>query len=347
VQNRAVITQFRRSWQVVAPSAGPSDPPSPAGQCRGDTWCRVASWPAVDDARGLGPSAEIDPGVEADFGLKVALPCLASSPSAASAATGSASPPAATGSPLPSGLVSEPAGLLGLVGTVESSVSAKFASVPVVLGVPAAARWIGAIGWSACSVSARRGTTGWAGAASLELTSHLELTSRSGLVLVPSAAMCPPGAGTAGAGMGCGVWRLATMDWVVADAGKTVGCGWTPATDPGAATRLGPVSWLRTGDGLLASGATSPSLTNAEMPRIPPPASAKQAAAAALAARVFDGSDAGVRRRWLAATVCKWGSAPIHAINALAGGPEPALRRWRAVSSCTLGLRVSTPPHLR
>jgi hypothetical protein len=183
----------------------------------------------------------------------------------------------------------------------------------------------------------------WAGAASLDLLSRLGLTSRWGLVLGPSAAMCQLGVGTAGAGMGCGVWRLATMDWVVAGAGKTVGCGWTSATDPGAAARLGPVSWLRTGDGLPVSGATSPSLTIAEMPRIPPPASAKHAAAAALTARVFDGNDAAVRRRWLAVMVRKWGSAPIQAIKALAGGPEPALRRWRAVSSCTLGLRVRQP----
>jgi hypothetical protein len=124
---------------------------------------------------------------------------------------------------------------------------------------------------------------------------------------------------------------------------ETLGRGWTPATGPLAGAGLGPASWLRMGDGLLATGATSPSLTIAVIPRMPPPASAKHAAAAALAARVFDRSDAAVRRRWLAATVRKWGSAPIHAIKALAGGPEPALRRWRAVSSGTLGLRVRQP----
>lgn len=262
------------------------------------------------------------------------LPCLASSPSTASAATGWPPSP---------GLVSEPAGLLVVVGTAESSASAEFASVPAGPGLPAAACWTGAIGRSGCSVSARRGATGWAGAASLELASRPGLTFRLGLVLGPSAAMCPLGAATAGAGMGCGAWRLATMDWVAAGAGKTTGCGWIPATGPRAAARPGLASWLRTGDGLLASGVTSPSLTIAVIPRIPPPTNATQAATAALAARVWGGSDAAVPRRWLAATLRKRGSAPIHAIKALAGGPEPALRRWRAVSSCTLGLRVRQP----
>ncbi|MGA9312609.1 MAG: hypothetical protein WBV74_19905 [Pseudonocardiaceae bacterium] len=204
--------------------------------------------------------------------------------------------------------------------------SAEFASVPAGPGLPAAAGWIGAIGWSGCSVSARRGATGWAGAASLELASRLGVAFRLGLLLGPSAAMCPLGAATAGAGMGCGARRLATMDWVAAGAGKTTGCGWIPATGPPAAARPGPASWLGTGDGLLASGATSPSLTIAVILRIPPPTNAKQAATAALAARVWGGSDATVRRRWLAATLRKRGSAPIHAIKALAGGPEPALR---------------------
>jgi hypothetical protein len=318
-------------------------------QCLGATWCRAAPGPAVDDRCPTCPSAEIDPWPEIDFWLEVVIrgderwlltpavappPCLASSPSAASAATGSTPP---------LGLFSEPAGLLGLVGTVESSVSAEFVSVLAEPGLSVAASSIGALGRSGCSVSAWRGATGWAGAASLDLASRLGLASRRGLVLGPSAAMCSLGAGTAGARMGCGVWRLATMDCVVAGPGKTVGCGWTLAAGPLAGAGLGPAPWLRMGDGVLATGATRPSLTNAEMPKIPPPTSAKQAAAAALAARVFDGSDAAVRRRWLAATVRKWGSAPIHSIRALAGGPEPALRRWRAVSSCTLGLRVRQP----
>ncbi|MGB8256991.1 MAG: hypothetical protein WA731_10700 [Pseudonocardiaceae bacterium] len=111
----------------------------------------------------------------------------------------------------------------------------------------------------------------------------------------------PAGAG----GMGCGAWRSATIDWVVIGAGKIIGVGLTPAAGPGAAAGPGTaaLSWLRTGGGSVASGATSPSLTIAVIPSTAPLASTKQAAMAALAARLLGGSGAAISRRRLATTL--------------------------------------------
>lgn len=129
-------------------------------------------------------------------------------------------------------------------------------------------------------------------------------------------------------GLGCRGWRSSVMDSVAIGAGETIGLGPVPATGPRGAAGPGvaTASWLSTGDGLLATGATRPSLTIAVIPMIAPPARTTKAATAALVPWVLVGSDATVVRRWLA-TLRRWGSAPIHAINALAGGPEPALRR--------------------
>lgn len=237
--------------------------------------------------------------------------------------------------PAPAGLsilagLSEPADLPGSVGTGESPASTELASVSAGSDLSILDRLIGVTGRSECSVSARCGVMGWRpGAATLEPTTRLEL------LLGPLAAMCSLGAFRAGVGTGCDAWRLATMDCVAAGALNTIGFGWIRVAGPGAAARPGPGSWLKTGEGLLASGATSPSLTMAVIPRIPPPASATQAATAALVARVWGGSGAAIPRRWLAVTRRKWGSTPIHAIKAFAGGPDPALRRCRAVSSFT------------
>lgn len=104
-------------------------------------------------------------------------------------------------------------------------------------------------------------------------------------------------------------------------------------------------SWPSKGRDLVSCGiSTRPSLMVAVIPRIAPQASTKQAATAALAEWVLAGAGRSVARRWLAVTaVRRWRSAPIHAIKALAGGPEPAFRRWRGISPCTLTLRVRQP----
>ncbi|MGH3717899.1 MAG: hypothetical protein ACRDRI_03480 [Pseudonocardiaceae bacterium] len=110
--------------------------------------------------------------------------------------------------------------------------------------------------------------------------------------------------------------------------GGTEGAPWS-----GAAALL----WLRASDVLLP-GAGSPSLTIVVVPRTALLASTKQTMTAALVVRVLAGVGGGVSRRRLAAAATalrRWGSAPIHAIRALAGGPDPALRRWRGASPCT------------
>jgi hypothetical protein len=119
------------------------------------------------------------------------------------------------------------------------------------------------------------------------------------------------------------------------------GAGEILGSSPSCGKGAGDISWTgattvlrsRAAGCLLSragtTGRTSRSLIAAVMPRIPPQASTKQAATAALAVRVLAGGGMSVSRRWLVALVAlrRRGSAPIHAISAVAGGPEPALRR--------------------
>jgi hypothetical protein len=136
--------------------------------------------------------------------------------------------------------------------------------------------------------------------------------------------------------MDCGAWRIGA-GCAAAGAGATIGCGSTCLAGTG-----GAACWSCgiTGGMVASCGARTASMVLAVTARTAPQTSATPAATFLADRKGAGGRRSGSRSlsAVAAAALHRRGSVPIHAIKAAAGGPEPALRRWRGV-----GLGTKSP----
>jgi hypothetical protein len=146
--------------------------------------------------------------------------------------------------------------------------------------------------------------------------------------------------------MDCGAWRT-TAGCAAAGGGESTGFGSTCWAGTGGA------AWWSCGitGGVAAScGARTASVVLATTARTAPQTSATLAATFLVDRKLAGGRRSGSRlpSAVAAAASHRRGAVPIHAIKAAAGGPEPALRRWRGVGLGTKSPRawmwVQNPP---